>query len=79
MQNRRRSLTVLTIIIHAESGLDGIIDKIVGAEHILLVEEIPLIIAFSFLPSNRVVDGLLVDEIEEIDDDVKGILTFIPK
>lgn len=79
MQNRRRSLTVLAIIIHTQSGLNGIIDKIVRGEHILLVEEIPLVESLSFLPSNRVVDGLLVDEIEEIDDDVKGILAFIPE
>ena len=79
MQNRRRSLTVLAIIIHTESGLNGIIDEIVRGEHILLIEEIPLVESFSFLPSNRIVDGLLIDEIEEIDDDIKGILAFIPE
>ena len=43
MLDRISLLALRAVVIEAEGGLDGIVDQVAGAEHVLLVEEVPLI------------------------------------
>ena len=43
MLDRISLLALRAVVIEAECGLDGIVDQVAGAEHVLLVEEVPLI------------------------------------
>jgi hypothetical protein len=79
MQYGGGDLAIWAIVVHAKGGLNGVVDEVVRGEHVLLIKKIPLIEAVGVLVSERVVDGLLVDEVEEVDDDFEGVLALVAK
>lgn len=76
MRYRWGSIALRASIIEAQCGLDRIINDIMRGKRTPSVEKIPLIM---LIPNWRVKQRFLVDQPQQMNDDLKGILPSIPQ